>query len=56
MSDFVGKTKKEVKDLLKIYEFGELYPLGEGDIVQEQFPLPGETVEKESDLILYYRN
>lgn len=52
--DFIGKTKKEVKDLLKIYEFGELYPLGEGDVVIEQFPLPGETVEKESDLILYY--
>jgi len=54
--DFVGKTKKEVKDLLKIYEFGELYPLGEGEVVIEQFPLPGETVEKESDLILYYSN
>ncbi|MHB8128662.1 MAG: penicillin-binding transpeptidase domain-containing protein [Mobilitalea sp.] len=54
--DFVGKTKKEVKDLLKIYDFGELYPLGEGDIVIEQFPLPGETVDKDSDLILYYSN
>ena len=54
--DFVGKTKKEVKDLLKIYDFGEFYPLGEGDIVIEQFPLPGETVDKDSDLILYYSN
>ncbi len=54
--DFVGKTRKEVKDLLKIYDFGELYPLGEGDTVIEQFPLPGETVEKDSDLILYYSN
>lgn len=52
--DFVGKTKKEVNELLKIYEFGELYPLGEGEVVMEQFPLPGETVERESDLILYY--
>ncbi|HKL80601.1 MAG TPA: penicillin-binding transpeptidase domain-containing protein [Mobilitalea sp.] len=52
--DFLGKTKKEVKDLLKIYDFGELYPLGEGDIVSEQFPLPGETVDKDSALILYY--
>ncbi|MDF2538805.1 MAG: putative rane protein [Herbinix sp.] len=52
--DFVGKTKSEVKDILKIYEFGETYPLGEGDTVMEQFPLPGEIVEKESDLILYY--
>lgn len=52
--DFIGKTKKEVKELLKIYDFGELYPLGEGDIVREQFPLPGDTVDKDSDLILYY--
>jgi stage V sporulation protein D (sporulation-specific penicillin-binding protein) len=54
--DFIGKSKQEVKDLLKIYDFGELYPLGEGDTVIEQFPLPGETVEKDSDLILYYGN
>ena len=54
MPDFVGKTKKEVKELLKIYKLGELYPLGEGDVVREQFPLPGETVEKGSDFILYY--
>jgi stage V sporulation protein D (sporulation-specific penicillin-binding protein) len=54
--DFVGKTKKEVKDLLKIYDIGELYPLGEGEKVIEQFPLPGETVDKDSDLILYYSN
>lgn len=52
--DFIGKTKKEVKELLKIYDFGELHPLGEGDIVREQFPLPGDTVDKDSDLILYY--
>ncbi len=54
MPDLVGKTKKEVKELLKIYKLGELYPLGEGDVVREQFPLPGETVEKGSDFILYY--
>jgi stage V sporulation protein D (sporulation-specific penicillin-binding protein) len=54
MPDFVGKTEKEVKDLIKIYEFGELYKLGEGDKVIEQFPLPGETIEKNSDFILYY--
>lgn len=54
--DFVGKTKKEVSDLLKIYDFGEVYKTGEGDIVSEQFPLPGETVEKDSNLILYYGN
>lgn len=53
--NFVGKTKKEVQDLLKIYEFGELYKLGEGDTVVEQFPLPGEMVKKNSDLVLYYK-
>jgi stage V sporulation protein D (sporulation-specific penicillin-binding protein) len=52
--DFVGKTKEEVNKLLKIYEFGDIYPCGEGNIVTEQFPLPGETVEKDSTLILYY--
>lgn len=54
--DLVGKSKEEVKKLLKIYEFGDVYPLGEGDTVIEQFPLAGETVEKETDLILYYSN
>lgn len=54
MPDFVGKTRKEIKDLLKLYKLGELYPLGEGDVVREQFPLPGETVEKGSDFILYF--
>lgn len=54
MPDFIGKTAKEVKDLMKIYDFGELYKLGEGDKVIEQFPLPGETIEKNSDFILYY--
>ncbi|HBI73239.1 MAG TPA: peptidoglycan glycosyltransferase, partial [Lachnospiraceae bacterium] len=52
--DFVGKTKAEVKDLLRIYGFGELYPTGEGDVVMEQFPLPGEKVEQGSNLILYF--
>ena len=54
MPDFVGKTEKEANQLLKIYDFGELYRLGEGEKVVEQFPLPGEIVEKDSDLILYF--
>ncbi|HWT27281.1 MAG TPA: penicillin-binding transpeptidase domain-containing protein, partial [Mobilitalea sp.] len=58
--NFVGLTKPEVNKLLKIYEFGDVYdsddlfPLGDGVIVKEQFPLPGETVEKGSELMLYY--
>ncbi|MDF2843323.1 MAG: putative rane protein, partial [Herbinix sp.] len=54
--DFVGKTKKEVNELLKIYDFGDLHALGEGDTVKEQFPLPGETVDKDTDIILYYED
>ncbi len=50
----VGKTKKEVSELMKVYDFGDVYPVGEGEIVKEQFPLPGETVKKKSALILYY--
>ncbi len=54
MPDFIGKTKKEVKELMKIYDFGELYSIGEGEAVTEQFPLEGETIEKDSDFILYF--
>jgi stage V sporulation protein D (sporulation-specific penicillin-binding protein) len=54
--DFVGMTKKEVKELLKVYDFGEIYNQGEGEVVTEQFPLAGETIEKDSLLILYYGN
>ncbi len=54
MPDFVGKTRKEAKEMIKIYELGELYSIGEGDIVREQFPLPGEIVDKDSDFILYF--
>lgn len=52
--DFTGMSREEVRKLLKIYEFGEAYTIGEGDIVIEQFPLPGEKVNKKSDIILYY--
>lgn len=55
MPDFIGKTKKEVKELMKIYDFGELYSIGDGEFVGEQFPLVGEMVEKDSDFILYFK-
>lgn len=55
MPDFIGKTKKEVKDLMKIFKFGELYSTGDGEIVSEQFPLEGETIENGSDFILYFK-
>lgn len=52
--EFVGKTKKEMKDILKIYEFDHIYSSGEGDVVTEQFPLPGDRVNRKSALVLYY--
>lgn len=51
--DFVGKTKKEVNELKKVYDISYIYYLGDGDVVKEQFPLPGEKISKNSDLILY---
>ncbi len=51
--NFVGMDIKEVKKLLKANDFGEIYYLGEGDTVTEQFPLAGEMVDRNSDLILY---
>ena len=47
--NFIGKTRKEMKDLLKIYEFGDVYISGEGDTVTEQFPLPGDSVNRKAD-------
>jgi len=52
--DFIGKTRKEMKDLLRIYDFEDVYTLGDGETVTEQFPLPGESVNRGSSLVLYY--
>ena len=51
--DFTGKSIKEAKTGFAAYSEGELYLIGEGDKVKEQFPLPGEYVNENSDLILY---
>lgn len=51
--NFLGKNKEEVEELMKIYEFGEIYYCGEGDTVTEQYPLEGDEVNLNSDLILY---
>jgi stage V sporulation protein D (sporulation-specific penicillin-binding protein) len=51
--DFLGLSLTEAKKLVKEYEFGEPYYIGEGETVVEQFPLPGETINRNSDLILY---
>jgi len=51
--NFVGKTKDEVKKLLEIYQFGEVYYCTEGEVVKEQYPLEGDEVNLNSDLILY---
>lgn len=51
--NLLGKTSKEVKEFLSAYYFDEIYYTGEGDVVTEQFPLPGEMVNNNSSLILY---
>ncbi|BCJ95271.1 stage V sporulation protein D [Anaerocolumna cellulosilytica] len=53
MPNFLGMTKEEVKTALKNFEHGEIYYLGEGEKVTEQFPLSGEVINLNSDLILY---
>lgn len=57
---FIGKTRKEVKELAKAYGIESIYFSNasdgdevEGEVVTEQFPLLGEVVDKNSDLILY---
>ena len=53
MPDLTNKSKKEAKDILNNLEYtGEIYYLGEGEEVVEQFPLKGEKIDKSSDLIL----
>lgn len=53
MPDFIGMNLKEVKQLLKLNEYGQVDYLGEGETVVEQFPLAGEMINLDSDLILY---
>lgn len=50
--NLLGETLQDTKSLLRGYSF-ELDILGDGDIIKEQFPLPGEYVNKDSKLILY---
>ncbi len=54
MPDFTGKTREEAKKMIKLYEFGEVFSSGEGEQVTVQFPLPGENIDKGSDIVLYY--
>ncbi len=53
MPDLVGLSKEELKAALKEIDYGEINYLGEGDTVMEQFPLAGEMINLNSDLILY---
>jgi len=53
MPNFVGMNLQEVKQILKANDYGEIDYLGEGDTVMEQFPLAGEWINLNSDLILY---
>lgn len=53
MPNLVGLNKEELKEALKDLEYGDIYYVGEGDTVKEQFPLSGEMINRNSDLILY---
>lgn len=53
MPNLVGLKKEDIKEALKDIDYDEIYYLGEGDTVKEQFPLSGEMVNLNSDLILY---
>lgn len=51
--NFVGKTKEEVEKLTKAMGIESVYYSTEGNVVTEQYPLEGDVVDKNSDLILY---
>lgn len=51
--NFIGLTVEEVKKLAKAVGIESIYYSTEGNVVTEQFPLEGEVVDKNSDLILY---
>lgn len=53
MPDLAGLSKADVKKMLKDYTFKEVYYDGEGDTVASQFPLKGEEINNNSNLILY---
>ena len=53
MPNLVGLKKEDLKEALKDIDYDEIYYLGEGDTVKEQFPLSGEMINLNSDLILY---
>lgn len=54
LPNFIGLDRKEVEKQLLLTSFGDVYSVGEGEVVKEQFPEPGETVSKNSGLILYW--
>ncbi len=54
MPVLLNKGKEEAKKTLNNLDYiGEIYYLGEGETIVEQFPLPDEIIDKSSDLILY---
>lgn len=55
MPALVGLTKSEATKLLKAYEIGDIYFIGEGELIGEQFPEAGDNVNKKTDLILYLK-
>ncbi len=52
VENVVGLTQKEAEKRLKALDLTPVF-IGEGEAVKEQLPLPGETVEKNSQVLVY---
>jgi stage V sporulation protein D (sporulation-specific penicillin-binding protein) len=50
--DLLGRSKDETKKILKDIEL-EIVNIGNGETITEQFPLPGDKVNRNSKLILF---
>ncbi|TCK97862.1 stage V sporulation protein D (sporulation-specific penicillin-binding protein) [Natranaerovirga hydrolytica] len=50
--NLINKSIEEIKAELRAYEF-ELEVLGNGEMAVEQFPLPGQYINKDSKVIVY---
>ncbi len=55
VGNFVGKARAEAEEEAKKYGFGDVRCIGEGEMVTEQFPPAGETVNVNGNLILYFK-
>lgn len=52
VEDLRGRSRKEAEKMLKALELTPVFA-GEGELVTDQLPLPGETAEKGSQVLVY---